>query len=107
MPAIQQALITFFEQVATKDRALLKKLKHEACFRVEKTGWYFTLPDLYTFLHHHDDSFRHIDYKPFRQLIFNSLINQAVKSYGAEITIADNRNKVDKSIYVLVWQAAE
>tara|TARA_B100000315_G_C14133788_1_gene388095 strand:+ start:66 stop:386 length:321 start_codon:yes stop_codon:yes gene_type:complete len=104
MQAIEQALISFFEQVAQKDKALLEKLKLEQCFSVGQGRWCFTLPNLYFFLQHQDDVFSGIDYEQFRQLIFNSPINQTVKSYGAEITIADNRVKVDKSSYALVWR---
>jgi hypothetical protein len=107
MKAAEQALVSFFEQVAQKDKAQLKKLKQEQCFRVEQGRWCFTLPDLYFFLQHQDDVFSCIDYKQFRQLIFNSPINQTVKLHGAEITLTDNRAKVDKSSYALVWQARE
>jgi len=104
MQAIEQALISFFEKVAQKDKVQLKKLKQEQCFSVEQGRWCFTLPTLYSFLQHQDDVFSCIDYKQFRQLIFNSPINQTAKLYGAEITIADNLAKVDKSSYALVWQ---
>lgn len=105
MQAIEQALISFFEKVAQKDKDQLKKLKQEQCFSVEQGRWCFTLPDLYSFLRQQDDVFNCIDYKQFRQLIFNSPINQTVKLLGAEITITDNRAKVDQSTYALVWQS--
>ncbi|GMT40994.1 MAG: hypothetical protein IEMM0001_1729 [bacterium] len=105
MQAIEQALISFFEQVAQKDRSQLKKLKQEQSFCVEQERWCFTLPDLYFFLQHQDAVFSSIKYKQFRQLIFNSSINQTVKLHGAEITITDNQARVNKSIYALVWQA--
>ena len=104
MQATQQALISFFEQVAQKDKVQLKKLKQEQCFSVDNKCWCFTLPHLYAFLQHQDDVFSCIDYKQFRQMIFSSPINQATKLHGAEITITDNQAKVDKSRYALVWQ---
>ena len=103
----QQALISFFEQVAQKNSSQLKKLKQQQCFSVENNCWRFTLPNLFSFLQHQNDAFINIEYKQFRQLIFNSLINQTVKLHGAEITIAENRNKVDKSTYALVWQTGK
>lgn len=103
MPAIEQALISFFMQAAQKDPVLLEKIKQEQCFRVESGRWCFTLPDLFSFLQHQDDVFSGIDYKQFRQVIFNSPINQTAKSCGAEVTITDNRAKVDESGYALVW----
>ncbi len=105
MQPIEQALISFFEQVAQKEPAQLKKLKQEQCFSVDQWHWCFTLPDLYFFLQHQDDVYSSIDYKQFRQLVFNSPINQTVKSYGAEITITDNQTRVDRSSYALVWPA--
>lgn len=106
MHNIQQSLISFFEQVAQKNNVQLDKLKQEQCFSVEQSGWQFTLPDLYSYLQHQDEAIRNIEYKQFRQLIFNSPINQTVKLHGAKIVIAENLNKVDKSIYALVWPAA-
>lgn len=107
MHIIKQALISFFEQVAQKDETQLKKLKQESCFSVNQEHWCFTLPDLHLFLQHQDNVLSCIEYKKFRQLIFNSPINQSVKLYGAKIIITDNQEKVDKSGYALVWQAKE
>ena len=107
MQTIEQTLISFFEQVAQGDISLLQKLKQERCFNVDQRHWHFTLPTLYSFLQHQDDIFIGIEYKQFRQLVFNSPVNQAIKFYGAEITIAENSGKVDKSIYALVWQAGK
>ena len=104
MPAIEQSLISFFERVAQKDRAQLKKLRQQQCFSVEQRRWCFTLPDLCSFLQLQDDAFSCIDYKQFRQLIFNSPIHKSVKLSGAEIIITDNQGKVDKSGYALVWR---
>ena len=103
MQSIQQALISFFEHVAQKNNSQLTNLKQEQGFTVEQYCWSFTLPKLYDYLQHQDDTFKHIGYKQFRQLIFSCPINQAVKMHGAEITIAENRNKVDKSTYTMVW----
>jgi hypothetical protein len=103
MLATEQALISFFERVAQKDSAHLDKLKQERRFLIEQGRWYFTLPDLFSFLQQEDDIFSGIDYKQFRRAIFDSPINQIVRSCGAEIIIADNRAKVDQSSYALIW----
>jgi len=107
MQNLQQALISFFEQVAQRNSTQLKKLKQEQCFSVEHNCWRFTLPNLFSFLQHHDDAFISIEYKQFRQLIFSSPINQTIKSHDTEITIAENRDKVDKSVYALVWETGK
>ena len=106
MATSEQTLLSFFEQIARKDTVLLELLKEEPRFKVEHLCWTFTLPDLHAFLQRHDDVFYALDYKPFQQLLFRSPVNQRLKQYGAQIVIADNRNKVDKSIYALIWGTA-
>ncbi len=103
MSIAEQALLSFFVQVAQKDKVQLEKLKCEESFSVSNERWCFTLPDLYFFLRYQGSEFSRTEYKQFLQLIFNSLINQTVKTYGAEITIIKNLGKVDKSSYALVW----
>jgi len=104
---IQQALISFFEQVALKNNAQLDKLKQQQCFSIDINGWQFTLPDLYSYLQQQVIATSNIEYKEFRQLIFNSPINQTVKSHGAIIIIKENLNQVDKSTYALIWNSPE
>lgn len=101
----EEALVSFFEQIVQKDKAQLNKLRREQCFSVKREHWYFSLPDLYLFLQRQNEVFSRIDYRHFRQLIFNSNINQVARLHGAEIIIVDNRNKVDQSCYALVWQS--
>jgi hypothetical protein len=103
MQAIEHALITFFAQVARKDKTLIDKLKQQPCFLVEPGRWCFTLPDLHTFLQQEDDVYRDIDYRLFRRAIFSSPINAAIRPFDAEVIIADNCAKVDHSRYALVW----
>ena len=106
MSISEQALVSFFVQVAQKDQDQLEKLKCEKSFSVSNERWCFTLPDLYSFLRDHDSEFRRIEYKHFLQMLFNCLINQTIKAYGAEITIIKNLGKIDKSSYALVWHSA-
>ncbi|MYB89444.1 MAG: hypothetical protein F4X93_05745 [Proteobacteria bacterium] len=105
MQDLQQTLLRFFERVAQKDPALLEVLEDESGFVLEPGCWCFTLPGLHTFLQDHDPSFRAVEYGQFRQLIFQSAINQALKSQGAEITLHENKSKVDQSSYALTWKA--
>jgi hypothetical protein len=107
MHGMEQVLITFFEQVAQRDRIQLKKLKQEQAFTVEQGRWCFSLSSLYAFLQRQNDGFGDIDYKQFRQLLYSSPVNQAVKVHGAEIVITDNQSNVDKSSYALVWYTTE
>ena len=107
MKSIEQAVIKFFEQAAQKDSSLLQHLALEQRFIVSRERWSFTLPDLFAYLQQQVPAFSGIDYRQFRKIIFNSPINQAVKSHGAEIIIADNQSMVDKSSYALVWHAMQ
>ena len=107
MHNMEQALVSFFENVAKKDTNLLNKLRQEPAFSIDQENWYFTLPNLYEFLQKQDDEFCDIDYQQFRKLIFNTPINHSTKLHGAEIIIADNQNKVDNSCYALVWQKVD
>ena len=103
MHSTEEALISFFEQVALKNMAILEKLKSEQRFELNTQRWQFTLPSLHSFLQNQDDEFSYIDYTAFRKILFNTPIHQIVKSHGAEINISDNQVKVDKSHYALVW----
>ena len=107
MHNMEQALVSFFENVAKKDTNLLNKLRQEQAFSVDQKNWCFTLPNLYEFLQKQDDEFCDIDYQQFRKLIFNTPINHSTKLHGAEIIIADNKNKVDNSCYALVWKKVD
>ena len=106
MQDLSQKLLRFFERVARKDPQLLEKLEEEPGFLLEPGCWCFTLPGLHAFLQGHDPAFRAVEYGPFRQLVFQGTINRALKSHGAEITLHENRGKVDRSRYALTWQAA-
>jgi len=103
MQSTEKALISFFEQVALKNKALMTKIEIEQDFDVDNERWLFTLPNLHSFLQNQNDKFSSIDYIAFRNILFNCPINQTVKLHGAEITISDNQTKTDKSIYALVW----
>ena len=103
MQATEKALISFFEQVASKNKALLTKIKIEQSFDVDNEKWQFTLPNLHSFLQNQHDEFSSIDYIAFRNILFNCPINQTVKLHGAVINISDNQAKVDKSRYALTW----
>mgnify|MGYP000141384374 CR=1 FL=1 len=107
MQAPAQALVAFFEQVAQRNEVQLDKLRREPRFAVRPECWCFTLPDLHAFLQRQDAVFRSVDYTQFRKALFGSPINRAIAPYGAEITIADNRGKVDQSSYALVWTKHE
>ncbi len=105
MRAIEQALVSFFEQVAQKDEVLLNKLRQESRFTLTPERWCFTLPDLYAFLQRQDVAFHANDYRQFRRALFHSPVNNTIAPHGAEIIIVDQRGKVDQSGYALIWRS--
>ncbi len=107
MRAIEQALVSFFEQVARKDETRLNALRRESRFALTRERWCFTLPDFYSFLQRQDVAFRAIEYRRFRRAIFNSPINKALAPYGAAVIIVDQRANVDRTGYALVWGKSE
>jgi len=104
MHGSSNVLLTFFEHVARRDPEQLEKLMREPSFSVQPGRWSFSLPDLHAFLVREHADFRDVNYKAFRRMLFDSPVNQATREHGAEITIAENRHKVDESTYALVWQ---
>lgn len=104
MSATEQALISFFILAAQKEQSLIRRLEENPSFILTPQQWSFTLPSLFTFLQSNEYVFSRLNYKDFKQLIYNSPINRSVKVYFAEIIIDDNQCKVDHSIYSLLWQ---
>ncbi len=103
MQSTEEALLSFFNQVALKNEAVLAPLKSEQCFDINAKRWQFKLPDLHVFLQHQESVFTHIDYNSFRKILFSCPINQTIKSNGGEIIITENHNNVDKTQYTLIW----
>lgn len=70
-------------------------------FVIRDHEWFFTLPALHQFTQSIDAEFNALTYQEFRTLLFASPINHQLSTYNAEIAIAENRGKVDKSTYLL------
>ncbi len=99
----EYALVSFFQSVALKDEALLATLGANPRFELEQEYWSFTIPDLYFHLRDRGATCAQLEYNHFRKLLFSSPINRMMKTIGAEITICDNRDNVDRSRYALIW----
>ncbi len=103
MSDLGEEILKFFKNVATKNTKLIATLTQEKSFKVNQGGWYFTLPDLYTYLQNSDENFYDIKYEIFRKNLYATNINEYIKPFGAEIKISKNLNNVDYSEYHLVW----
>lgn len=100
---MEKILITFFQRVANKEQEELKNLYGYSGFKLETNNWYFTLPNLFSYLLSQNIIDREVSYTQFRKQLFNCPINQKLKELGAEVKLYDNKTNVDKSEYVLVW----
>lgn len=87
------------ERVLQGEVALLEQLRAQG-FACEAQSWNFTLPALHAFLAQHLGE-QCPDYPTFRRQLFASDCNQQLQRLGAAIVIADNRGKVDESLYAL------
>ena len=103
MPAPEQVLLAFFQRVARREPAQLQCLERHPGFVLESERWCFKLPDLYIYLQRHEPGFHDVDYRRFRGLLFGCPVNRTIALLGAQVIIADNRRKVDRSTYALVW----
>ena len=107
MHVLEQALITFFEQAASRDRPLFRDLEQAGCFALSPDRWCFTLPDLFSFLQQRLDALSGVSYSEFRRAIYAAPINTVTKQLGAEIVIEKNLEQVDRSVYALSWPDRE
>lgn len=99
---MSQALGVFLnccERVLQGDKALLEQLR-AAGFECQAAYWSFRLPALHAFLLQQLGE-QCPDYPTFRRQLFASDCNQQLQGLGAAIVIADNRGKVDESLYAL------
>ncbi|MGB5495347.1 MAG: hypothetical protein WBM97_12820 [Sedimenticolaceae bacterium] len=103
MLALEHALISFFERVASRDQHLLSELERERCFAFTPDRWCFALPDLFSFLQQRFETVGAVSYSEFRRAIYAAPINSTIKHSGAEVVIDQNHGRVDRSVYALTW----
>jgi len=102
-PTPEQALLAFFQRVATRDPEQLRALGRHPGFDFASGCWQFRIPDLYAYLQRHEPGFEPLGYSQFRKLLFGCPVNRSIAPFGAEVVIAENHGKVDRSVYALVW----
>lgn len=82
-------------RVLDGDAALIAQLRARG-FACEAGGWRFSLPAAHAFLGGRDEA-----YPGWLKQLYASDFNARLKGKGAEIVIADNRGRVDESLYCL------
>lgn len=102
---IKQKLLSFFEDIASRDNAQMHALHDAFDFILTDNQWLFTLPELYRYLQRRDNSFSRISYTRFRKQLFTCPVNKRIKAYHARIMIADNHYAVDRTTYQMLWSA--
>ena len=107
MRTAADSLLSFFWQVTIREPTLITALTQETSLNIDDKRWEFDLQQLYRFLQLYDPGFTEIEYKSFRQLLYQCPVNSKIKPGGAEIIIVDNQSRVDASTYALVWNDTE
>lgn len=90
------------EQRVGAVRELLKDADPDAVCRIEageSPGFVFTLQALFECL----PPLTELSYKQFRQLLFQTRVNQRLMSQGAKIAIQDNFGNVNQTVYRLAY----
>jgi len=99
---LQGNLVDLFEAVLSGDAASLDAIRQfGTSFLLDRSGWRFTLPDLYRFLMAENRCGEGIGYRQFRQALYRWSINEKLGSIGGRMTIHTNNGKVDNTLYRL------
>ncbi len=93
-------IIQTFGKFLLSEPQLLEAIRLHS-FTASATSWHFTLPSLHAFMKTREGSFSDIKYKKFIQKLFQSPINQQLKTLNGKIIIIDNRHNVDLTTYAL------
>ena len=89
---------SLFERVLAGDIDTLRRIETvEAGLELSSSGLLFTLPALHAFI----DPEAVFDYRKFRNLLYQSSLNQELSALDAEIVVLQSTGKVDSSRYCL------
>jgi hypothetical protein len=88
----------FFARVLTEDAAVLALIDDCAeSLQLLPQGLVFSLPALHALL----DPDANLTYAEFRELIYNSTLNQELSAFDAEVILFKSTGKTDTSLYCL------
>lgn len=88
----------FFAQVLAKEAAALDLISQcGADLQLLPQGFVFSLPALHNLL----DPSQNLAYREFRELIYNSTLNQELSAFDAEVSLFQSTGKTDTSLYCL------
>ena len=92
------AIRDFFGLVLEKDRVTLELISESVSdLQLLPQGFVFSLPALHGLL----DADANLTYPEFRELIYNSTLNQELSAFDAEVTLFKSTGKTDTSLYCL------
>jgi hypothetical protein len=92
--------LQYCERVIAMDEDTVHQLQRYG-FAIPDNGWNFTLPQLHQFLLAEVRADNAPAYITFRQQLFQCPINTRLAKIRAEVVIAENTGKVDRSTYRL------
>ena len=88
----------FFCLVLGRNAAALDMINAaEADFQLLPQGFVFSLPALHAML----DPEQCLPYRDFRNLLYDSTLNQELSAFDAEVTLFRSSGKIDSSLYCL------
>jgi hypothetical protein len=94
----QDDIRNFFSQVLAKNAAALELINQaEADLQLLPQGFVFSLPALHAML----DPEQCLPYRDFRNLLYESTLNQELSAFDAEVTLFRSSGKIDSSLYCL------
>ena len=92
------AIRDFFGLVLAKDRLALGLIDESVSdLQLLPQGFMFSLPALHFLL----DPDANLTYPEFRELIYNSTLNQELSAFDAEVILFKSTGKTDTSLYCL------
>ena len=93
-----EAIRDFFSLVLAKDAVALDLIdKSVSNLQLLPQGFVFSLPALHSLF----DPGQNMAYGEFRELIYNSTLNQELSAFDAEVSLFKSTGKTDTSLYCL------
>lgn len=70
-------------------------------FIVTATSWQFELPDLYQFCRQTEPELAQLEYRQFKQILYQNPTNQLLSSCGGGFELVEYRGHLDHNCYAL------
>ena len=71
-------------------------------FKTTAIGWQFELPDLYQFCRQRAPELAELEYRQFRQMLYQNPTNQILSNSGGRFALVEDMGHVDRNRYALL-----